>query len=152
REMVVTPSPLTERMTLFWHNHFTSSLQKVKWAPALLQQNQTLRKHATGSFRELLHAVLHDPSMLVYLDNVQNRKDSPNENLARELLELFTLGEGHYEEDDIKEVARALTGYRIHRPTMAFRFAKRQHDDGVKTILGHTGEYDADDVVDIILK
>ena len=98
RELITTRSPLLERMTLFWHNHFTSSLQKVKWPPFLYQQNVLFRIHAVGSFRTLLHAVAKNPAMLLYLDTQTNHREHPNENFARELFELFTLGEGHYTE------------------------------------------------------
>jgi len=101
REMLVTPSPLTERMTLFWHNHFVSSQAKVRLARLMYRQNVTLRAHATGDFGGLLHAIAKDPAMLVYLDGVRSRKGSPNENFAREVMELFTLGEGRYGEQDL---------------------------------------------------
>jgi len=96
--------------------------------------------------------VVHDPAMLIYLDNVNNRRGKPNENLARELLELFTLGHGHYREADIKAAARALTGYSVDRETGAFRFRRAWHDDGVKTFLGQTGRWDGDDIVRILLQ
>lgn len=152
REMIETDSPLTERMTLFWHNHFTSSLRKVKWPPYLYRQNLLLRRHALGNFGELLHAIARDPAMLVYLDGQQNRRDKPNENFARELLELFTLGEGHYTERDVKEAARAFTGWMVDRRSGEFRINPRQHDDGAKTFLGRTGRFDGDDIVKIILE
>ena len=135
-EMLGTASPFTERMTLFWHNHFTSSVQKVRSPPLMLRQNALLRKHALGNFGELLHAVSKDPAMLVYLDSATNRRGQPNENFARELMELFTLGEGKYGEQDIKEAARAFTGWSIELETGEFLFRPRQHDDGVKTVLG----------------
>lgn len=152
REMAATGSPLTERMTLFWHNHFTSSLQKVKFPPSLYRQNALLRRHACGNFRTLVHAIARDPAMVVYLDSQSNRKGKPNENFARELLELFTLGEGHYTEADIKEAARAFTGWSVDRGTAEFRIAKRQHDDGEKTFMGRTGNFDGDGVIDILLE
>jgi uncharacterized protein (DUF1800 family) len=152
REMLATDSPLTERLTLFWHNHFTSGLRKVKAPVLLYRQNLLLRRHAAGNFRELLHAVARDPAMTLYLDNHVNRKDKPNENFARELLELFTLGEGHYSEQDIKEAARAFTGWTIDRHSGAFRFNLYQHDDGVKTFLGKSGKFDGDDILDILLE
>jgi uncharacterized protein (DUF1800 family) len=152
REMVATPSPLTEHMTLFWHNHFTSSLQKVRWPQFIYRQNVLLRREALGNFRTLLHDIARDPAMIVYLDNATNRKGKPNENFARELLELFTLGEGHYTERDIKEAARAFTGWSIDRETGAFRFYERLHDAGEKTFMGVTGPLDGDDVIDIVLR
>lgn len=151
REMLTTPSPLAEKMTLFWHNHFTSSQQKVKSPVLLYRQNVLLRRHALGNFSELLRAIAKDPAMLVYLDNVSNRKRQPNENFAREVMELFTLGEGNYSENDIREAARAFTGWSIDRDTGAFRVYRMAHDDGVKTVLGKSGRFDGDDVIDILL-
>lgn len=152
REMLSTPSPLTEKMTLFWHNHFTSSQQKVKSPVLMYRQNALLRRYALGNFGELLHAVAKDPAMIVYLDNVSNRKGKPNENFAREVMELFTLGEGHYSEQDVKESARAYTGWGIDRDSGNFRFYRFAHDDGVKTLLGKSGRFDGDDVLDILLQ
>jgi len=151
REMVSTPSPFTETMTLFWHNHFTSGLREVK-APALLyQQNLLLRRHALGSFRDLLNAIARDPAMLLYLDNARSHAEAPNENFARELLELFTLGEGHYSEQDVKEVARAFTGWSLNPKTGHFQFRKRWHDAGEKSVLGEHGRFNGDDVLEILL-
>lgn len=152
REMLATPSPLTEKMTLFWHNHFVSGQQKVKSLPFMYRQNVLLRRYALGNFGEMLHAVARDPAMVVYLDNASNRKGKPNENFAREVMELFTLGAGHYNEQDIREAARAFTGWSLDRETGAFRFYPRQHDDGSKTVLGQTGDLDGDGVLDILLQ
>jgi uncharacterized protein (DUF1800 family) len=150
-EMLSTPSPITERMTLFWHNHFVSSQQKVKLAELMYKQNATLRANALGNFATLLHAIARDPAMVIYLDNAQNRKGSPNENFAREVMELFTVGEGHYSEQDIKEAARAFTGWSLDRQTGQFVFRPFIHDYGVKTVLGRTGNLDGDQVLDILL-
>jgi len=150
-EMLVTPSPISERMTLFWHNHFVSSQQKVRLARLMYTQNATLRANALGNFGTLLHAVARDPAMVIYLDSVQNRKGTPNENFAREVMELFTLGEGHYMEQDIKEAARAFTGFSIDRESGTYVFRPRLHDDGVKTIFGRTGNFDGNDVIDLLL-
>jgi uncharacterized protein (DUF1800 family) len=150
-EMLATPSPFTERMTLFWHNHFVSSLRKVRPTRLMYRQNLLLRRYALGSFREMLHAVARDPAMILYLDNASNRKDRPNENFARELMELFTLGEGNYSERDVKEAARAFTGWGIDGETGEFRFRPALHDPGVKTILGRSGAFDGDEVLDILL-
>jgi uncharacterized protein (DUF1800 family) len=151
-EMLATPTPFTEHMVLFWHNHFTSSLRKVRLAPLLASQNHLLRTHATGNFATLLRAVARDPAMLVYLDNNLNRAAAPNENFARELLELFTLGEGQgYTELDIREAARAFTGWRF-RPDGAFVGDARMHDTGTKTFLGERGNFDGDDILNIVLK
>ena len=151
QEMLVTPSPLTERMTLFWHNHFVSAQPKVRVAQLMYRQNVTLRAHATGNFGALLHAIARDPAMLVYLDGAQNRKSAPNENFAREVMELFTLGEGHYTEQDIKEAARAFTGWSLDRETGQFANRPRAHDGGSKTVFGKTGPFDGDAVLDLLL-
>jgi uncharacterized protein (DUF1800 family) len=150
-EMLSTPSPLTERMTLFWHNHFVSSQQKVKLAELMYRQNVTLRAQALGNFGAMLHAVARDPAMIVYLDSAQNRKGAANENFARELMELFTLGEGNYGESDVKEAARAFTGWSLDRERGEFVFRRAVHDYGSKTVLDRTGNFDGDDVIDILL-
>jgi uncharacterized protein (DUF1800 family) len=151
REMVDTPSPLTERMTLFWHNHFVSAQPKVLWPQPLYRQNQLLREHALGSFAALLHAVVRDPALLIYLDGATNRRGQPNENLARELMELFTLGQGRYTEADVKEAARALTGHSIDPSTGAFVYRRLAHDGGSKTVLGRSGDFDGAGLVDLLL-
>lgn len=148
--MLTGQSPLRERMTLFWHGFFTSDSSKVRLIELMITQNELLREHALGNYGEMLHAIVRDPAMLIYLDNVSNTKDSPNENLARELMELFSLGEGNYTEEDIREVARALTGYGIDRKR-EFMVNPGRHDFGFKTILGEEGRHDGRDVVDILL-
>jgi len=150
-EMTVTRSPLTERMTLFWHNHFVSAQPKVRTTRLMYRQNATLRANALGNFGTLLHAIAKDPAMLVYLDGVRSRKAAPNENFAREVMELFTLGEGHYIEQDVKEAARAFTGWSLDRETGRYVFRPALHDYGVKTVLGRSGRFDGDDVLDILL-
>ncbi len=153
REMIATPSPLTERMTLFWHNHFTSAFRKVRVPVLLYRQNVTLRRHALGNFAQLVHAMAADPAMIVYLDSLQNRRGYPNENFARELLELFTLGEGQgYTESDIKEAARAFTGWSLERETASFRFRPFLHDGGEKSFMGKTGRFNGTDIIDIVLR
>jgi uncharacterized protein (DUF1800 family) len=149
--MLATRSPLTERMTLFWHNHFVSSQQKVRYTRLMYEQNVLLRRHAVGNFGELLHAVSKDPAMVIYLDSASNRKGKPNENFAREVMELFTLGEGNYSEQDIKEAARAFTGWSVDPDSGEFMFRRPAHDDGVKTVLGRSGNFDGDAVLDILL-
>lgn len=152
-EMVVTPTPLTERMVLFWHNHFTSGFEGINWSHMLYDQNAMFREHALGSYRSLVGRVIRDPMMLRYLDNVNNRRGRPNENFARELLELFTLGEGNYTEGDIREVARAFSGWTLDRAkNYTFLVSTGQHDAGQKTVLGKTGRFDGQSVVDIILE
>jgi uncharacterized protein (DUF1800 family) len=150
-EMLATPSPLTERMTLFWHNHFTSGLQKVKSGTLMHRQNALLRRNALGNFGALLHAVGKDPAMLVYLDSASNRRGQPNENFAREVMELFTLGEGNYSEQDIREAARAFTGWSINPDTGEFLWRAFAHDPGAKTVLGKSGYFNGDDVLDVLL-
>ncbi|WP_144113783.1 DUF1800 family protein [Paraburkholderia sp. BCC1886] len=151
REMLVTPSPLTERMTLFWHNHFTSGQDKVAYPQLMAQQNRLLRRDALGRFGELLHDVAKDPAMLQYLDGAGNRKGKPNENFAREVMELFTLGEGNYTQRDVSEAARAYTGWSLDADTQAYVWRANQHDDGEKTVLGRTGPFDGDQMLDILL-
>lgn len=151
REMLSTPSPLTERMTLFWHNHFTSGQDKVPYPQQMAQQNMLLRRDALGNFGDLLHEVAKDPAMLHYLDGASNRKGKPNENFAREVMELFTLGEGHYSQRDVSEAARAYTGWSLDPDTEAYVWRANQHDDGEKTVLGQTGPFDGDQVLDILL-
>jgi len=150
-EMVTTPSPLTERMTLFWHNHFVAAQPKVRWPQLMYRQNVLLRRYALGDFRALLHAVARDPALLVYLDAASNRRGNPNENLAREMMELFVLGQGRYSEADVKEVARAFTGLSLDPNTLAFQYRPGVHDDGTKTVLGVTGPLDADAALDAML-
>ncbi len=150
-EMLATASPLTERMTLFWHNHFVSSQQKVRYTRLMYEQNVLLRRHATGNFGQLLHAVAKDPAMVIYLDSASNRKGKPNENFAREVMELFTLGEGHYTETDVREAARAFTGWSIDPDSGDFRWRPALHDEGTKTVLGRSGNFDGDAVLDILL-
>ena len=152
REMVQTDAPFSEQMTLFWHNHFTSGLRKVKSPKLMYSQNLLLREHALGNFRQLIHAVAKDPAMIIYLDNAFNRVGKPNENFARELLELFSLGEGYYTEKDIKEAARAFTGWTIERGTGKYRFVRRRHDFGSKTFMGRTGNFNGDDIINIVLE
>jgi uncharacterized protein (DUF1800 family) len=151
-EMLVTDQPLTERMVLFWHNHFTSSMMKVRYPPALFRQNALFRRHALGNFATLLREVARDPAMLIYLDGMRSVARQPNENFGRELLELFTLGEGHYGEADIKAAARAFTGWSVDRETGMFVEHPQQHDDGEKTFLGQSGRFGGDDIVAILLK
>jgi uncharacterized protein (DUF1800 family) len=152
KRMLKTKAPLREKMVLFWHDHFATSFQKVKQPVLLIQQNELFRRHATGSFKELTHAIVKDPAMMQYLDTQNSKKGKPNENFAREVMELFTMGEGNYSEQDIKEAARAFTGYQLNRQTGAVTHNKRQSDTGEKTIFGRKGRFDGDDVVDLIFE
>jgi uncharacterized protein (DUF1800 family) len=147
--MIFTPHPLRERMTLFWHNHFATSHAKVKNSGLMQRQNDLLRAHALGDFRSLIAAIGRDPAMRIWLDSTENRKAHPNENYAREVMELFTLGRGHYTEKDIREAARAFTGGFVIRDR--FVDVAAQHDDGVKTVLGHSGRFRGDDLPAILL-
>jgi uncharacterized protein (DUF1800 family) len=151
REMLTTPSPLTERMTLFWHNHFTSGQDKVGYPQLMAQQNMLFRRDALGNFGDLLHDVAKDPAMLQYLDGAGSRKGKPNENFAREVMELFTLGEGHYSQQDVSEAARAYTGWTLDPDTQGYVWRANLHDDGIKTVLGQSGPFDGDQVLDILL-
>ena len=151
QEMLVTQTPLTEKMVLFWHNHFVSSLQKVRSPVLMYRQHLVLRKHALGYFGDLLHDVSKDAAMVIYLDNASNRKAQPNENFAREVMELFTLGEGRYGERDVKEAARAFTGLSVDRETLDYRYRPFFHDGGAKTVFGKTGRFTAPQVLDLIL-
>ena len=150
-EILTSPSPLTEKMVLFWHNHFVSSLRKVRSPALMYRQNLLLRKHALGYFGDMLHDVSKNPAMVVYLDSASNRKGQPNENFAREVMELFTLGEGNYSEKDIREAARAFTGWSVDPDGGEFVFRRQAHDEDVKTVLGRSGNFDGDAVLDILL-
>jgi uncharacterized protein (DUF1800 family) len=148
--MLYTPHPLQEKITLFWHNHFATSNAKVQSARFMLAQYNLLRKHALGSFAKMLQEMSYDPAMLVWLDGRGSKKGNPNENYARELMELFSLGIGNYTEQDIREAARAFTGWEIAGASATFSPA--QHDTGKKTVLGQTGEWKPDDIVRICLE
>jgi uncharacterized protein (DUF1800 family) len=150
--MRYSPRPLQEKLTLFWHGHFATSVQKVRLAYAMYLQNETLRRLAHGNWRDLVVAVAQDPAMLWYLDNALSRPDAPNENFARELMELFTLGEGRYSETDIKEAARAFSGWTVHTERIAFVNRRRLRDTGTKRFLGRTGNFDGNDIIQIILQ
>ncbi len=152
RELLSTSSPLTERLVLMWHGHFTSEMKKVRSAQAMLRQNQLFRSHGSGDFRKLLHAIALDPAMNIYLDTRRSNRNKPNENFARELFELYGLGEGNYTENDIKEAARAFTGYRINGRSGNVQKNRRQHDPGQKTVLGVSGALGAPQVVDAVLQ
>ncbi len=147
--MLRTQHPLVEKMTLFWHGHFATSIQKVP-ANLMVGQIDLFRTLALGHFHDLLLAVSQDPAMLVWLDNRYNNKLHPNENYAREVMELFALGLGNYTEDDVKSGARAFTGWTLDK-NQQFVFRPAQHDDGEKTFLGRTGDFDGGDIVSIIV-
>jgi uncharacterized protein (DUF1800 family) len=150
--MMHTSAPLLEKMTLFWHGHFATSAQKVKDAYWIWLQNETLRRHALGNFVSLTKAMSRDPAMMIYLDLQQSRKEHPNENWARELMELFTIGIGNYTEQDIRDSARAFTGYRVDMTNQQFRFADQEHDRNPKKFMGRSGNFDGDQIIDIIVQ
>lgn len=148
--MAKSKSQLLEKTTLFWHGHFATSAEKVDDVGMMLDQNNLLRENALQKFMPLVLAISKDPAMLTYLDSKENRKTRPNENYSRELMELFCLGLGNYSEDDIKQIARAFTGWEIKNDK--FRFNKYQHDYGTKEFLGSSGEFNGEDAVAIVLK
>jgi hypothetical protein len=142
--------PFREKLTLFWHNHFATSFTKVGRAALMFQQNELFRRHALGNFRPMLLDASKDPAMLLWLDSNSNVKGHPNENYAREVMELFSLGVGNYTEKDVQEAARAFTGW--HTDYQRFHFGADLHDDGAKTFLGQTGPWNGEDVVRILLE
>ncbi len=149
--MLYTQRPLQEKMTLFWHNHFATANSKVANSVLMLQQIQLFRDNGLGNFETLLQKVTRDPAMLIWLDNRLNRKGSPNENYAREVQELFTVGIGNYTEQDIHEAARAFTGHSLDK-SLHYVFNANQHDGGTKTFQGQTGNFDADDILAILVR
>ena len=148
--MIYTQRPLQEKMVLFWHGLLTSAFKKVGKGPYMLNQDQLFRRQALGEYDVLLKAISRDSAMLIWLDSRVNNKKAPNENFARELMELFSMGIGPYTEADVRESARAFTGWGLNKKDFIFR--ENQHDYGTKTFLGRTGEYSGDDIVDIIME
>ncbi|MBL4769951.1 MAG: DUF1800 domain-containing protein [Planctomycetes bacterium] len=149
-QMMHTEDPLRERMTLILHGWLVSGSKKVKQSDYMIGQNQLFREHGLGNYGELLAAIVEDPAMLLYLDNNTNRRRKPNENLARELMELFSLGEGNYTEEDVRQAARALTGYTVRGD--GFAFSKKQHDQETITVLGYSNTMDGEDLVALLLE
>jgi len=149
--MRYTAAPLQEKATLFWHGHFATSNQKVNDSYLMWQQNDTLRRYALGKFPDMLKAMSRDPAMIRWLDLGDSRKNHPNENFAREVMELFSLGEGHYTEKDIQESARAFTGYRVNYEKGQFHFQEKDFDSGAKTFFDKTGPWTGDDIIDAIV-
>ena len=168
--MVTTNNQLEEKLALFWHGLFATGYAKLNQASALTNQINTFRRHALGSFRTILVELSKDPAMIIWLDNHDNHKGDINENYGRELLELFSMGIGNYTEDDVKECARAFTGWTLgnaeymstrasrdsiwpySRINWHFNYREYDHDDGEKTFLGHTGNFNGDDIIDIIVQ
>ncbi len=149
--MVDSPTPIQEKMTWFWHGHFCSSWDKVNSARLMTDQNKLFRDQAFGNFRTLTQAMSLQPAMLHYLDNVDNVKSSPNQNFARELMELFTLGVGNYSEDDVTAAAKAWTGHGVNWDTETYLFRSAQHDTGMKTFMGVTRNWDGPAIIDFLL-
>jgi uncharacterized protein (DUF1800 family) len=150
RRMALGPRPFQEKITLFWHGHFATSFEKVRTPYFLWLQNETLRQNALGNFNQLLIAVAEDPAMLIYLDGAQSHKSHPNENFAREVMELFTLGEGNYTEQDIQQAAKAYTGWGLAEDHLHYKYHPGNHDDGPKTVFGQTGNFSGEDVLNMI--
>ena len=159
--MVVSKRPLVEKMALFWHHVFATGYSKVEHPPSMVGQIQMFRRNGLGNFRALLVELSKDPAMIFWLDNNENRRGEPNENYGRELLELFSMGVGNYSEDDIKNASRAFTGWTFTQPIpiypqghypSRFAFKPEEHDYDEKTFLGHTGNFDGEDIIDIIVK
>ena len=146
------PRPMQEKMTLFWHGHFTSAWSDIGRTDHMMHQNQLYRTQALGNFRTLTQAMALEPAMLVYLNNADNNKDSPNQNFARELMELFTLGVGNYTEDDVEASARAWTGHNAEWPDYAYHFIANNHDNGFKVFFGSNRNWNGPDIIDEILR
>lgn len=161
-QMVLSRRRIEERLVWFWHDHFSTSFRKVRLPYLFWQQHATVRQHATGRFDDLLRAIARDPAMLDYLDGRTNRAGAVNENFAREVMELHTMGRGNYTQDDVVAAARAFSGWvivpggadrrrRVDGDPWTATFVPSRHDDGTKTLLGVTGDHDMDDAIDIIL-
>ena len=159
--MVVTKRPLIEKMALYWHHVFATGVSKVEHSPSMVNQMQMFRRLGLGEFKTLLVELSRDPAMIFWLDNNENRNGEPNENYGRELLELFSMGVGNYTEDDIKNASRAFTGWTFTQPIpiypqghypSQFVFKPEQHDSGPKTFLGETGNFDGEDIIDIVVR
>lgn len=151
RRMRLSPRPLQEKLTLFWHGHFATGAEKVRFTYPLYAQNQMLRERCAGNFEALVVAVSQDPAMLIYLDNHLSRPERPNENYARELMELFTLGEGHYTEADIQNLARALCGWTLHPDHFRFVDLPSRRDAGSKRLFNQVGAFTGADAIRVVL-
>ncbi len=149
--LVAAEHQFTEKLVFFWHGHWATSVAKVRSALLMLRQQQTFRDLGAGDFGPFLKAMLRDPALIIWLDGQRNTRAAPNENLARESMELFTLGIGHYTEADVRAAARALTGWQVRRPDLVTTFSAQRHDPGEKTILGRTGTFDTDGYADVLL-
>lgn len=149
--MIVSATPLREKLSLLWHGHFATAVSKVKDPKLMYLQNQVFRTMGTGSFEDLTQAVAKTGAMTIWLDIMTDKKVHPNENFARELMELFTLGVGNYTQDDVEQGARCFTGWTYNRTTDQWSLQARQHDNGVKTFLGRTGDLSGEDAISTIL-
>ena len=149
--MTAVHNPWPEKRTYFWHGHYATSIQKVRYASLMLRQNQTLRTLGGGDFRTLMRTMFTDPAMMIWLDAEGSTAKAPNENLARESMELFSLGTGNYTETDVRQAALALTGWRLNRTSGAATFAAKSHAAGPETILGKTASFDVDSFTDLLL-
>ena len=149
--MTAARRPWVEKRTFFWHGHFATSIQKVRIAPLMLRQNETLRSLGGGDFRALMRAMFTDPAMMLWLDAAGSTAKAPNENLARESMELFSLGVGNYTEQDVRQAALALTGWRLDRTSGTAAFAAKAHAPGPETILGRTQSFDVDSFTDLLM-
>jgi uncharacterized protein (DUF1800 family) len=150
RRLALGPRPFQEKMTLFWHGHFATSFEKVRSPYFLWLQNETLRQNATGPFLQLLTAVAEDPAMLDYLDGERSNRNKPNENFSREVMELFTLGEGNFTETDVKQLAKAFTGWGLAKDRLQYEYHLNNHDPGPKTIFGQTGNYTGEEALQLL--
>ncbi|HEU5333908.1 MAG TPA: DUF1800 domain-containing protein [Actinocrinis sp.] len=149
--MTAVRQPWVEKRTFFWHGHFATSVQKVRIAALMLRQNETLRSLGGGDFRTLMRAMFTDPAMMLWLDAAGSTAKAPNENLARESMELFSLGVGNYTEQDVRQAALALTGWRLDRTSGTAMFAAKGHAPGPETILGRTQSFDVDSFTDLLM-
>ena len=150
RRMALGPRPFQEKMTLFWHGHFATSYEKVRSPYFLWLQNETMRQNATGTFPALLTAIAEDPAMLDYLDGERSNRNKPNENFAREVMELFTLGEGNYSEQDVQQLAKAFTGWGLTKDRLHYEYHPGNHDPGPKTIFGQTANFTGEEALQLI--
>jgi uncharacterized protein (DUF1800 family) len=148
--MVTSSVPAREKLVWYWHGHFATAVSKVQVTALMYAQNKLFRQMVVGPFRDLVQAVAKDPAMLIWLDSNSNVKAHPNENFARELMELFTLGIGNYTEDDVKDAARCFTGWTYNRSAHGFQLRAAQHDTDIKNVLGHSGNFGGEDIIDLI--
>ncbi|GAA0578108.1 DUF1800 domain-containing protein [Paractinoplanes ferrugineus] len=150
--LVTTGSSGAEKLTFFWHGHWATSVQKVRSAGLMLAQQQAFRRYGTGASGPLVRAMLRDPALIIWLDGQRNTRKAPNENLAREVMELFTLGVGNYSEDDVKAAAKVLTGWQVDRSAGTARLVAGRHDTAPVSLLGATGVFGVDEFADLLVR